>query len=104
MPFVNYTPGDGVPATIDAQLDLTTRPARVLPVGFAFWPFIDSAQAFTVTVRAGYEDADEVPRGLCRAMLVLIGAYDADREGGDVLAKAEEAARRLCQRYKRHTL
>ncbi|HQS95084.1 MAG: DNA packaging protein [Novosphingobium sp. 17-62-19] len=103
-PVVDYTPGGGVPTTLDAVLDMTTRPARVLPASGVFWPFIDSQQAFTVTIRAGYEAPDDVPRGLCRAMLVLIGAYDADREGGDILAKAEEAARRLCQRYKRHTL
>lgn len=103
-PAVDYIPADGVPASEPARLDLTSRPARVLPVAGAFWPFRDSRQAYTVTIRAGYEDPDDVPRGLCRAMLVLIGAYDADREGGDTLAKAETAARRLCQRYKRHTL
>ena len=54
----------------------------------------------TVTVRAGYESPDDVPRDLRRAMLVLIGAYDADREGGDILAKAEASARRLCDRHR----
>jgi hypothetical protein len=58
----------------------------------------------TVTIRVGYESADEVPRDLRRAMLLLIAAYDADREGGDVFAKAEDAARRLCRRYRLHRL
>lgn len=104
VPVVRYIPTGGAPATADARLDLTNRPARILPAAGGFWPFVDSRQAFSVTIEAGYEDANDVPRGLCRAMLVLIGAYDADREGGDILAKAEATARRLCQRYKRHTL
>ncbi|WP_159981912.1 MULTISPECIES: head-tail connector protein [unclassified Novosphingobium] len=104
IPVVTYTPAGGVPATQNARTDLTERPAKVAPVVGAFWPFIDSRQAFTVTIRAGYEDPNEVPRGLCRAMLVMIAAYDADREGGKIFADAEAAAKRLCRRFKRHTL
>jgi hypothetical protein len=33
-------------------------------------------------------------------MLVLITAYDDDREGGDVFQQAEATARRLCRDYR----
>jgi uncharacterized phiE125 gp8 family phage protein len=97
---VNGEPG----APLTALLDASRRPARVLPATGCFWPFINSAQQFTITVRAGYESPDDVPRGLCRAMLVLISAFDADREGGDTFAKAEMAAKRLCRRHKAYSL
>ena len=101
---VAYVDTDGVPAAIlGARLDVSSRPVRVSPPQ-AFWPFRDTRQLFTVTVRAGYEPGDAVPGNFRRAMLVLIGAYDADREGGDVLAKAEAAARSLCRSYKLHRL
>ncbi len=104
-PGVAYTDATGSPiALTGARLDLSRRPARVLPASGHFWPFCSADQLFTVTIRAGYESAADVPRNLCRAMLLLIYAYDADREGGDVLAKAEAAARRLCKGFKRNTL
>jgi uncharacterized phiE125 gp8 family phage protein len=101
-----YLDDAGAPAAlIGARLDVSRRPARALPpVGSSFWPFRNADQLFTVTVQAGYSDPGDVPRNLCRAMLVLIAAYDQDREGGDTMEKAEAAARRLCQRFKRHTL
>jgi len=92
-------------ALVGARLDLSRRPARVMPpCGASFWPFRNADQLFTITVRAGYENPDDVPRQLCRAMLVLISAYDADREGGSIFADAEKTAQRLCHRFKRHTL
>jgi uncharacterized phiE125 gp8 family phage protein len=97
---VAYAGEDGEPvALLGARLDVSSRPAKVSPPQ-AFWPFRDTRQLFTVTVRAGYEAEDAVPGNFRRAMLVLIGAYDADREGGDVLAKAEVAARSLCRSFK----
>lgn len=105
VPVVSYFGSNGLPVDVTGvRLSVSQRTARVSSSLGPFWPFIDSQQAFTVTVRAGYENPDDVPRSLCRAMLVLIGAYDADREGGDTLAKAENAARTLCRRFKRHTL
>ena len=60
------------------------------------WPSVAAGTPVTVTYRAGYENGDEVPRNIRRAMLLLIGAYDEDHEGGDIFTKAEAAARRLC--------
>jgi uncharacterized phiE125 gp8 family phage protein len=101
VPGVAYQDVSGQPIAItDARLDLSSRPARVLPPSGPFYPFTDSKQLFTVTVRAGYESPNDVPREMRRAMLVMISAYDNDREGGDILAKAEASARRICGRLR----
>ena len=100
-PGVAYLDPAGNPvAIVGARLDLSSRPARVLPPRGPFYPFHDTRQLFTVTVRAGYEPADIVPGNLRRAMLVLIAAYDADREGGEVFAQAEKSARSLCSDFR----
>lgn len=81
------------------------RPARLaIPTSLSAWPLLASSDVVTVTVRAGYEDGDEVPASFRRAMLVLIGGYDADREGGDTFAKAETSARRLLAFYRARSL
>lgn len=99
VPSVAYIDVNGAPATVPgARLDTSQRPARVLvPAGFV-WPLSRTDQLLSVTIRAGYEDGAPVPGAIRRAMLVLIAAYDADREGGDVLIKAEATARVLCDR------
>jgi len=97
VPGVAYVDAAGAPvAIVGARLDVSGRPVRVLPPSGPFYSFRDAQQAFTVTVRAGYEDAGAVPGNFRRAMLILISALDSDREGGDVFQKAEAAARRLC--------
>ncbi len=98
---VAYIDGSGTPiAPTGARLDVSKRPARVLPPTGRFWPFLRADQQFSVTIRAGYADPADVPRDMRRAMLLLISAYDSDREGGDILAKAEASARRLCGSYR----
>lgn len=104
VPTVTYLDNEGQAVTLDARIDVSERPARVMPAVGMFWPWQGKDQTFTVRVRAGYEDPDDVPRNIRRAMLLLIAAYDADREGGAVFQLAEATARRLCQRLKRHTL
>lgn len=93
---VGYNDADGVPVAAVGTLDATRRPARVGPPVGIFWPFRSTDQLFTVTIRAGYEDTDIVPGNFKRAMLMLISAYDQDREGGDLFQKAEQSARMLC--------
>ena len=96
-PGVAYADGTGAPvAIVGARLDVSRRPARVLPPFGPFYSFRDRTQLFTVTIRAGYEAGDVLPGNIRRAMLVLIAAYDADREGGEVFAQAEKTARSLC--------
>ena len=84
------------------RLCAATRPAKIIPFpssGFSA-SALPQGTNMIVTVRAGYETSDEVPGNFRRAMLVLIGAYDADREGGEILQAAEATARRLCRDYR----
>jgi uncharacterized phiE125 gp8 family phage protein len=102
---VAYTDAAGVPTSIPgARLQVSRRRARVLPASGSFFPFRDAGQMFTVTLRAGYEPSDPVPGSFRRAMLVLIGAYDADREGGEVFALAANAAKSLCRSFRARQL
>lgn len=90
---------DGAPLA-GVRLDVSRRPARLLPALSQCWPMSRADQILMVTYRAGYEPGDVMPRNIRRAMLVLIGAYDADREGGDILAKAEASAKSLCRYFR----
>lgn len=90
---------DGMPLT-GARLDVSRRPARLLPAIGTTWPMSRTDQILMITVRAGYEPGDVVPGNIRRAMLVLIGAYDADYEGGGIFAKAEAAAKSLCRYFR----
>lgn len=90
--------GNAVPMT-GMRLSAATRPARIIPslsCGFS----APRRAAMTVTVRAGYEPSDHVPGNFRRAMLILISAYDSDREGGEVFQNAEKSARGLCRDFR----
>ncbi|QQN73949.1 phage head-tail connector protein [Croceicoccus sp. YJ47] len=84
----------------DARLLSAVRPARLLPAADAAWPRLNGGDVVEVTYIAGYSTPADVPRNFVRAMLVLIGGYDADREGGEVFQAAEETAKRLCRTKK----
>jgi len=84
----------------DVRLDITRRPARIFCDRGMAWPLRRTDEYLTVTVRAGYESPNDVPREIRRAMLVLISGYDNDREGGEIFAKAEASARRICGRLR----
>jgi uncharacterized phiE125 gp8 family phage protein len=84
---------------LGARLDVTKRPARIRYRDLA-WPLRTAEEYLSVTVRAGYESPNDVPREIRRAMLVLISGYDNDREGGEIFAKAEASARRICGRLR----
>jgi hypothetical protein len=100
---IGYLPTNAAASNLyGARIASSARPAVVVPASGTWWP--SCASSVTVLVRAGYEDDDEIPRNFRRAMLILISAYESDREGGDILAKAEAAARRLCRDYRLHKL
>lgn len=97
---IGYTADDGSEVTLPPRrIDILSRPARFNPPR-GVTPFAGPARPYTVTVTAGYANGDEVPGNFRRAMLVLIAAYDADREGGDLFKKAEATARSLCADYR----
>lgn len=89
--------GDLVPA-LGGRLDARKRPARFLPPRTGT-PFCGDF-TYEVTVVAGYARPADVPPNIKRAMLVLIAAYDADREGGELLKAAIKTAEGLCQRLR----
>lgn len=100
VPAVSYEDASGAMITVPARIDASRRPARILPAQGSRWPHLPSDTIVTVSVRAGYESELEIPPNFNRAMLVLIGAYDADREGGDIFQQAEKSARSLCSSYR----
>lgn len=82
-----------------------SRPVRVgPPLPPQYWPPVWNRSELRITVRAGVETPDDVPGNMRRAMLLLIGAYEADREGGDLFAAAEARARSLCGSYRMRRL
>lgn len=94
---VSYPGALGSPiAVLGSTLDVGRGPAKLTAPGGLAWPLTDADQALTVTFRAGYEDATQLPGDFRRAMLMLVTAYNEDRTGGDVLRKAEETAGRMC--------
>lgn len=105
VPALSYRDASGASVAVaGARVEVSRRPARIVPgVGFR-WPAPARGLPVTVTVRAGHESPASVPRDLRRAMLILIAGYDSDREGGDIFAKAEASARRLCDPYRMRRL
>lgn len=100
IPMISFDGDDGEPVAFDARLEVYGRPARVVPLAGFPWPFTSADQRFAVTIRAGYEAGDVVPGDLKRAMLILITAYDEDREGGALFQTAVESARMLCEPFR----
>lgn len=94
---------DADDVAVPTRLDASRRPARVTPHS-ASWPFPSPHTQLRITVRAGYRTSEEIPGNMRRAMLVLIGAYDADREGGEIFAAAEMRAKSLCRSYRKATV
>ncbi len=96
VPIVTYASGNVAATQVTAVRPVvTSRPVRIVPWIGERWPRL-TPDSITVTIRAGYAPGDVVPRNIRRAMLVLIAAYDGDREGGELFQKAEATARRLC--------
>ncbi len=94
------TDPDGTERLVDGFLDTKVRPAKVRSADG--WAMTRTDQQLTIVVRAGYETPAAVPGNLRRAMLLLIAAYDADREGGEVFAASEARARSLCRSFRRN--
>jgi uncharacterized phiE125 gp8 family phage protein len=100
---IGYRDAEGSDQTITtATLKNATRPGILYPALGSRWP--SSASAISVTLTAGYPNADDVPASLKQAMLVMLTAFYEDREGGEMFANAEKTARSLCRRHKRRTL
>lgn len=100
---IEYRDRTGVAKTLsDGWLYADARPAEVYPAIGAAWPSTAENRrgAVKVGVNAGYALPADVPAQLVQAMLVLIAAFYDDRDGGEVLARAEAAATSLCQPFR----
>lgn len=97
VPTVTYPSADGTVSVNDVRAIVHRRPVRVLPWNGTRWPSVAADTGAAATIRAGYEDGDRVPGVFRRVMLMLIAAYDDDREGGAAFQKAEETAHALCR-------
>ncbi|MCT8002982.1 phage head-tail connector protein [Sphingomonas sanguinis] len=105
VPVVTYADQAGQAVAVPAaRIDVSRRPVRAVPKIGTRWPSVAAGTTVTVTVAAGYASADDVPRNFRRAALLLIGAYDADREGGEIMAEAEKRARSLCSNKRARSL
>lgn len=98
VPAIAYIDANDEPVSTIGRIDLSGRPARVLPA-FQNIVLTDPDFLFSVTIRAGYENEDDIPANFKRAMLILITAYDQDREGGDLFQKSEMTARKQCETF-----
>ncbi len=98
-------PGEVATTIADARLFGHGRPATILrPAALAWWPILPRGGVISVTFRAGYEETDPVPGNFRRAMLILIAAYNGDREGGELFAMAEATAKGLCRDFRARQL
>lgn len=70
------------------------RPARLSLNSGKTWPSVAPGPGqIIVELDAGYDDPSDIPPGMIRAMLMLIGGYYADRETGGLAGEIENAAR-----------
>lgn len=100
-PDVTYVNANGETVVIvGVRMNVSRRPARAVPSVGGRWPSVPPGTVISATVRAGYGDNDRVPGIFRQAMLIMIAAYDADREGGKIFREADEAARTLCSDYR----
>lgn len=97
---VSYRDADGVSTALAAEtytLFNARRPARMVRTPSLVWPTLGAGPGPVVmTMTAGYADPADIPRGLIRAMMFLIGGYYADRETGGLAGDVETAARHAC--------
>jgi len=82
---ITYKDKDGNSFTFDAAnyvVDVDAKPGRVVLADASTWPGATLYPAGAVRVRfvAGYGDADDVPKPLRQALLLLLGHYYENRE------------------------
>jgi uncharacterized phiE125 gp8 family phage protein len=98
VPFVTYADAAGEAINVSTvSLNLSRRPARIMPWIGARWPSVASSTVVSVTVRAGYASPAEVPAEFVSAILLIVkGMYDDRRLTPDIIA----AAKALCHEYR----
>ena len=108
---INYVDTDGDSQLLAAskyQVDISYKPARVMPAYGEAWPATRSQfNAVTVQFKAGYGDsASDVPAAIRQAMLLIIGELYERREDAIVgvpISKVHLAAENLAADYRIHS-
>jgi uncharacterized phiE125 gp8 family phage protein len=104
---VKYYDTDGTLQTMDAAdyfAALAGEPGRIVPALNTFWPVTrDLPEQVIVRFTAGYGDADDVPKAIKQAMLLLIGSMYENREDevtGTITQKLKGGAENLLWPYR----
>lgn len=109
---LTYYDEAGVQQTLAAssyQVDLMSRPGRIVAGVGLDWPTIqtDRINAITVTYTAGYgAAATSVPRAIRQAILLLVGEWFENRENiivGTIVSELPQAAKALAAPYRTMT-
>lgn len=82
---IAYTDSNGDAQTLDAanyQLDTAAEPGRLAPARLCSWPTTDGETlgAVSITYRAGWTSADDIPPELLQAIKLLAGHWFENRE------------------------
>jgi uncharacterized phiE125 gp8 family phage protein len=81
---VQYVDGDGAWQTVDAAdylLRTAETPGEVVPAYGTSWPSARSTKdAVRIDFTCGYGAAEDVPQGIKRAVLLIVGSLYANRE------------------------
>jgi len=100
VPTIDYVDADGATQQLtavaaDYQVDIVSSPGRVEPAYNSSWPSTrDVPNAVTVTFTCGYGSAGSaVDERAVQAIKVIVAAWFADRENGEI----PPAALRLCR-------
>lgn len=104
---VQYYDSNGVLQTMneaDYIVDAVSRPAMIYPAVNTSWPSTQCRPgAVQITWTAGWTDSTDIPAGLSRAMLLLIGHWDQNRENvvvGTISNEVDMTMRSLIRPYR----
>lgn len=104
---VTYVDDAGVNQTWDSadyQVDTKTTPARLAPVYGGSWPTTRAQTLGAVTIQfiAGWADAASVPNDIKQGLLMMVGAWHAEREGANLnmVFRQLDTARSLILNYR----
>ncbi len=81
---ISYVDGNGATQTLSSalyQVDARSEPGRIVPAYGQSWPSTrEQLNAVTITYRAGYTDADAVPKRIKQAIGLLAAHWYENRE------------------------
>lgn len=105
---VSYRDTSNVPQILDGTAYWTnsgSRPVHISPIRASGWPLATVGRgAISVTMTAGYAEANDVPATVIQALSVIVAEFYANREAGALSADADRSIRWLLRHHKLKTL